>query len=68
MESLSDKREQLIARVYSQGSRADAETCSMEDLEAGASILDRVMDGTCQNCGMKEGCTCLLLDSTEKFF
>jgi len=55
---MNEKREALIARVYSPESRIDAETASMEDLEAASTMLDRVMAGLCQNCGKKVGCTC----------
>lgn len=55
-------RDALIAKAFTPASRADAETCSMEDLEAASTMLDRVMAGLCQSCGKKEGCTCRFVD------
>lgn len=38
---------------------------SIEDLEAAEIIFDRVMAGTCQNCGKTKDCTCVYIDSKK---
>ncbi len=42
-----------------------AQRVTSEDHEAAETILDRVLAGLCQNCGKKEGCTCVYVASTS---
>lgn len=38
---------------------------SMEDIEAGESILDALLSGACQSCKKTEGCTCTYIKPTK---
>lgn len=53
-----EKGRQAMKPGIDRSVRDDADSASIEELEAAEQTLDRVLVGGCQNCGKKEGCTC----------
>ncbi|MHA2279720.1 MAG: hypothetical protein ACXAC5_02335 [Promethearchaeota archaeon] len=51
----------VSANWFTQCPDCIAQNITIEDHEAAEITLDRVLAGSCQNCGKTEGCTCVYI-------